>query len=565
MNHSRLSNISKLTLMLLILVSGYSQADDHTLWLSGYSAEIRGETINYHSFLPKEYPALLVRNLEKENYIEWQTAAVPAELESEKVTFVWIAAYDTDPKRHLFRLSVDGKEIFSFHNPQSNDDNSWTQKNKEGFQLSFKSSHIDRHEDQFGFMRLTVPQSRLTPGKPVKIKVVGESAGHRTWFMIFKYPLSQGIRFHQEPALIKKGERLEQLITAEIVQLGGNTPIEISADGNKTKRELNFGFNTIRFPVKQVAEETSLTVKVTKNKHTATYPVKLSPVKPMTIHLLHHSHVDIGYTHTQDEVKQIQFSNLDTALKLIGENDKYPEAAKFRWNMEVVWPLQDWLVQAGEQERKAFINAVKKGYIDVHGFFANQLTGLCRDEEMMRVLDVGQNIAANSGFKIKSAMITDIPGFSWGVVSALSKAGIKYFSMGPNRGHRIGYFLEKNADKPFWWVSASGKEKILCWVHGEGYSLFHTGLGYKKLDSKLTPRTIFELLKTLEKHEYPYPLIPLRYNIGSDNGPPDPYVSEMVTNWNAKYASPKLVLDTTSPLLLPFCRKTWGKPAPIQR
>ena len=51
-------------------------------------------------------------------------------------------------------------------------------------------------------------------------------------------------------------------------------------------------------------------------------------------------------------------------------------------------------------------------------------------------------------------------------------------------------------------------------------------------------------LENLEKANYPYDMVHLRYDIGSDNGPPDPRLPDIVREWNKRYAYPKLVIST---------------------
>lgn len=54
-------------------------------------------------------------------------------------------------------------------------------------------------------------------------------------------------------------------------------------------------------------------------------------------------------------------------------------------------------------------------------------------------------------------MISDVPGFAWSTVTALSKGGVKYFSIGSNfmgldhpyRGDRAGHFLKNWEINPF--------------------------------------------------------------------------------------------------------------------
>ena len=41
----------------------------------------------------------------------------------------------------------------------------------------------------------------------------------------------------------------------------------------------------------------------------------------------------------------------------------------------------------------------------------------------------------------------------------MAQAGIRYFSAAPNYFDRIGTFMVEWQDKPFWWVSPSGREE----------------------------------------------------------------------------------------------------------
>ncbi|MHC4693602.1 MAG: glycosyl hydrolase-related protein, partial [Planctomycetota bacterium] len=200
-----------------------------------------------------------------------------------------------------------------------------------------------------------------------------------------------------------------------------------------------------------------------------------------------------------------------------------------------------------KEKREQFIEAVRKGWIGLDALYGNELTALCRPEELIRLVDYAQKLRQRYGFTIDSAMITDVPGYTWGIVPVLAQSGVKYFSVGPNRGHRIGYTLSSWGDKPFYWESPSGKRNVLCWVAGEGYSLFHSG--------RLSGGRLLEYLKRLEESEYPYDMLQVRYSIGGDNGPPDPGLSDFVKKWNQKYAYPKLIIATASEMCREFERR----------
>ncbi len=270
------------------------------------------------------------------------------------------------------------------------------------------------------------------------------------------------------------------------------------------------------------------------------------------IYLIHHTHVDIGFTHTQDEVMQKQWRNLESAMDLIDQTDEMPDDAKFRWNPETTWAIETWLEQASPEQKARFVRQVKQGRISLDALFGNMLTGLSRPEELMQSLSYKYNLEDLTGVKINSAMITDVPGWSWGIVTALAENRVKYFSIGPNRTHRIGHTLKDWGDKPFYWTSPSGRHKVLCFVHGKGYSWFHTPATLTtelKLKNKFTEKRIIPYLKNLEQSGYPYDIIPIRYAIGRDNGPPDPNISQIVQEWNQKHPRIKVRLSSAAEAL----------------
>lgn len=271
------------------------------------------------------------------------------------------------------------------------------------------------------------------------------------------------------------------------------------------------------------------------------------------IKLIHHTHLDIGYTHTQDEVLKIQFRHLENAMNLVDLHKDKPYNARFRWNPEITWAIDTWIRQATPSEKNRFICMVQEGYIGLDGLYGNLLTGLCRPEELMESFDAKKNFERLTETTIDSAMITDIPGWNWGIVTTLSENGIKYLSSSPNQSDRIGYILKDWSDKPFYWVSPSGEEKVLTFIHGKGYSWFHTGMyNEKNLSRKLKPRRLARYLRKLEKSNYPFDTIILRYNIGADNGPPDVNLSDIVEKWNKDYPNMQISITTTSEAMSSF-------------
>ncbi len=261
------------------------------------------------------------------------------------------------------------------------------------------------------------------------------------------------------------------------------------------------------------------------------------PARQWVVYLLPHSHVDIGYTALQPDVERKQMQNLDAALELCRKTADYPPEARFKWNTEVLWAVDSYLHKAPPEKQRQLIEAVRAGQVELDALYGNELTGLCRPEELLRLCNYAQKLSKRCGVKIDTAMISDVPGYTWGIVPALSQAGVKYFSLGINfmDGARAIAAWE---DKPFYWLGPDGRQKILCWVPYKGYALGHPSVGFK-LERDLPKR-----LAQLEKMGYPYDVVQLRWNVGGDNGPPDATLPDVVKNWNAKHAYPKMVIAT---------------------
>ena len=212
---------------------------------------------------------------------------------------------------------------------------------------------------------------------------------------------------------------------------------------------------------------------------------------------------------------------------------------RFVWNVEVLWAADLFLQRLGESQQQAFFAAVKNGQVELCGMYLNELTGLCRPEELVRLFRFGTQLEQRTGVPIESAMISDVPGYTWGTVSAMAEAGIKYFSVAPNYFDRVGDILVQWENKPFYWVGPSGKDKVLVWIPYRGYATSH-------IIRALTPEFLEAYQTHLDETDYPYEIAYLRWAGHGDNAVPDPSICEFVRDWNAKYEWPRLIISGTT-------------------
>lgn len=344
------------------------------------------------------------------------------------------------------------------------------------------------------------------------------------------------------PVLMERDGQLFQPIEAEVRNPGEPVEARIFLNGvEKSKQWMRSGVQKVELLAAAVEKEMPATVTVEAgNKTMASEIVTLKPVRKWVVYLLPHSHVDIGYTHVQTDVERVQWRNFETAIEVARRSADYPEGSRFKWNVEVLWAVDSYLRNAPFDKQRQFLEAVKSGWVGLQALYGNELTGLCRPEELLRLTSFAQSLSQRAGVPIESAMITDVPGYTWGMVPAFSHSGVKYFSIAPNGGDRIGRTIAAWGDKPFWWIGPSGNEKLLVWMTGTGY--------YQVFRS---PEKLMNYLGDLEAKNYPYDFVQVRHCLG-DNGAPDENFPEQVKTWNETHAFPKLVIATSEEMFHAF-------------
>ena len=538
-----------------------SNINAQQLYINGFHKAVSGIVWVENNFRLQADTSLLVRCLDPGSSIEWETASIPVDYKKDNVTFIWIGGYSsstaTDP--HTFTLSINNKDVISFLTSTREKEKEWTEQNA-GVKLSFRNikinSYADGMKDIWGYFFLTVPKSSLS-GNNTKIRITGDGTGSKQWYITLQQPMVAGVTIIPEKIVSKDKDGTPfQRIKISIQHFDNPEPVKIYLDGQEVlTSEVTFGNNDIYIRADAVKTPVNRKVKVDINGRITEHTVTITPVKQLTFYMIPEAHVDIGYTALQTECEKRHWDNFDHAIALAEASSANPKGEIFKWNPEVLWALESYIENFPEKREK-IINAIKKGWINPDATYANALTALCRPEELYRWVERARKIEKLTGVKIESAMITDIPGYTWGVIQAFADNGIKYFSVGPNTFDRIGWTLSTWGDKPFYWKSPSGDKKVLVWVAGKGYSWFH---GWKITEGNTTP--LQKYIEELEKKNYPYEMVHLRYNIGGDNGYPDSLLADFVKNWNENHVTPKFVISDSKEMFEEF-EKRYGNKLP---
>lgn len=315
------------------------------------------------------------------------------------------------------------------------------------------------------------------------------------------------------------------------------------------------------FPAGYMEESARLEVSATSRQGRVSKSVEVPAARKWIVDFFPHSHVDIGYTHHQDEVMRLQWRNFERAMDLAERTEHYPEEARFKWNTETTWAVMGYLQEyAGTPKADRLVAAVKAGVINVNAALGSILTGISRQEELMHVFDDAHRIEEIAGVPCVTAMMSDVPGQVWGLATAMAQNGVRYYSPGPNYvpfygrigNDRAAALHVKWGDRPFWWLSQSGTDKVLVFEAGRGYSWFHGWLAGRLSVCGLEP--IWEYLGQLETEEYPYNMCYMRYTVHGDNGPPDQLMPDVIQEWNEKYDSPRFRIATAQEFFEDFER-----------
>jgi hypothetical protein len=347
--------------------------------------------------------------------------------------------------------------------------------------------------------------------------------------------------------------------------------------GNDSSHELTLPPNPIETGFLLVPEVSASTPhKLTVHRegillHEGSFTVE--PQRKWTIHLVHHSHYDIGYTDPQSIVLHEQLAYIDTAIELASHTADWPDPVQFRWSIEVTWPLKHWLRTRPASSRQELVRLVKAGNIEINALPFSMHTEAYSFDELARQLEFVAELRNDLGVDITTAMQTDVPGANIGLATLLTDAGIKLLSVAHNyAGRSIPHLLDgQDLTRPFYWQAPNG-ERLMVWytdsLNGSAYMeaiQIGFGDGYEEVLLSLP-----EYLNALSQRNYPYgrgdtwiqgsvhnieekrpgyphDLLHLRVQgAHGDNAPATLLPATIAREWNETWAWPQLVTSTNA-------------------
>lgn len=269
--------------------------------------------------------------------------------------------------------------------------------------------------------------------------------------------------------------------------------------------------------------------------------------------VLPHSHLDIGFTLPPDQVARDYKDNIDAAMRLAREN---PD---FRWTIESSWMLGEWLRRTTDEKQiKELGRLLREGRFALGAAFANMHSGLVGEEEMNRLVYLGESFRRRFGIAAEVAYQNDVPGFSWAYPRVFAGSGVKYLVTGLNLfiggGNNLGV-----RNTPFDWVGPDGS-RILTWFtydsYVEGYRWNVTSGASLDEMEKTVPRR----LAWLEQNGYRYDTYLLMASVGDNADPMHAYRTlTKIREWNHRHPELPMQMCTAEEFFNYIVRKYGNK------
>ena len=353
---------------------------------------------------------------------------------------------------------------------------------------------------------------------------------------VFFVRTDEGVKQAVDITLANGGEATDAQIAVRFDAQSVSTDLAVVESGEGTHR---IYIPDIREPI-DVAISLLVEGQV-QDQRTMTW----APMRHWEIYMVHGSHHDLGYTDLPSNVLREHDEFLDDVVRFCEQTADWPEDSKFRYVVEQGWSVLHYVENRPTEAVERLASLMCEGRIEVTALFGNETSELCGDEEQIRLTYPSFRLKRRFGIPIRTAELNDVPGLSWGLVSVLAGAGIRYFAPRIPDYFRWGYtvhpFWDEDAVIPrdmsgaFWWEGVDGS-RVLFWYGGRGTNLWT----YDQAS-----RALPELLDDLEQRGYEFDQIRYAFQGGGrDNAPPDVRLSLIAREWNSRWAYPRLLVAT---------------------
>ncbi|MER7008800.1 glycoside hydrolase [Dactylosporangium sp. NPDC000555] len=253
--------------------------------------------------------------------------------------------------------------------------------------------------------------------------------------------------------------------------------------------------------------------------------------------VLHHSHLDIGYTHSQPILWRLQAEYISQAIDWLEETADLPEDCRPKWTCEATEPVRRWLADASPEQIVRFKDLCDQGRIGLSALRWN-VTALIDRPGIRRLLAGKRELEDVVGRSIPVACQHDVNGVPWPIADELLDAGVDLFVTAINR--HLGRPVTPRPGL-FAWQAPSGRH--LRVFNGSHYTMFDQLLNAWDDSVERLAEGWDALHERLIRTGYPLPFVYLSSTCSPvmwDNAPPNPYLPDLIRRWNEQERGPRI-------------------------
>jgi len=184
-----------------------------------------------------------------------------------------------------------------------------------------------------------------------------------------------------------------------------------------------------------------------------------------TVYIVPTSHYDFGFVEPPDAVRERAARHIDEVIRM-AESD-----ADFRWTIESVWQVNEWLkrqkapasvLPKDNQKIARLMSLITSGRIAISTAWGSMHTDFMGAEELNRLCYGYIALQRTYGIQSQMAMMDDVPGHPTTIPSVLAGSGTKFLVTGANLFLNTATSLAPGK-VPFYWESPDGG-RVLTWV-----------------------------------------------------------------------------------------------------
>ena len=191
----------------------------------------------------------------------------------------------------------------------------------------------------------------------------------------------------------------------------------------------------------------------------------------MRVHLVHKTHLDLGFTDFAANVETLYFERfIPDALRVARKLRETEAPTTLCWTVST-YILHRYLEQASPAEIGAVERAVAAGDLSWLALPYTLNLELATPELLHEGLGYARELDERFGMRTIAAKATDVPGMTIGAVPILADAGVELLYIGAN-----GIDLAPDVPPVFRWVAPDGSELIVLFTQGYGGTVAVDGL-----------------------------------------------------------------------------------------